>query len=346
MMKTTCRRQARVEADKKNRVAAVLLLAFTLLTTLGWTGESWGQTKTARVGILASQLTGTTDDATRESYAPFRRILAEHGWVEGKNVSFEYRRARGEPPQFAEGVAELAKLKVDIIYADSAPAVRAAYAATRTIPIVGLDFTNDPVAAGYAESYGRPGRNLTGVFLDAPEFAGKWFDLLQTIVPGLSRVCVLWDPSPGPTHLHAVRRVASSLGVKVQVLEVRTPDDIEKAFSALRGHPQPLIILPSLMLYSQSARLAELTLKQRLPATSMAHAFATAGGAFAYGPDMPATFERNADFVAKILSGTKPGNLPVERPTKFKLVVNLKTAKALGITIPESMLLRADEVIQ
>ena len=324
----------------------MLLFAVAVLTSLGGTGESWGQTKTARVGILASQLTGTTDDATRQAYAPFRRTLAEHGWVEGKNVAFEYRRARGDPPQFAEGAAELVRLKADVIYADSASALRASYAATRTIPIVGLDFTNDPVAAGYAESYGRPGGNLTGVFLDAPEFSGKWLELLKAMVPGLSRVAVLWDPSPGAAHLQGVQNVARSFHVQLQVLEVRKPGDIDRAFSALRGQPQAVLILPSPMTYQQSARLADLTMKHRLPGISMATQFAEAGGVLSYGPELASVTERCAGLVAKILGGAKPGDLPIERPSKFELVVNLKTAKALGITMPQSILLRADEVIR
>ena len=330
----------------KNRVAAVLPLAVTLLATLGWTGENWGQTKTARVGILTAQLTGTTDDATRQLYAPLRRTLADQGWVEGKNVSFEYRGARGNPPEFAEGAAEFVRLKIDVIYADSAPALRAAYAATRAIPIVGLDFTNDPVAAGYAESYGRPGGNVTGVFLDAPEFSGKWLELLKAMVPGLSRVVVLWDPNPGAAHLQGVQNVARSLHVQLQVFEVRKPDDIDRAFSALRGQHQAVLILPSPMIYQQSARLADLTMKHRLPGTSMANQFAESGGVLSYGPELASVTERCAGLVAKILGGAKPGDLPVERPTKFQLVVNLKTAKALGLTVPDSVLVRADKVIR
>jgi putative ABC transport system substrate-binding protein len=252
----------------------------------------------------------------------------------------------GDPSQLAEAAAELVRLKVDVIFADSAPATRAAYAATRTIPIVALDFTTDPVAEGYVESYGRPGGNLTGVFLDAPGFAGKWLELLKAMVPGLSRVAVLWDPSPGPTHLQSVQSLARSLRVQMQVLEVRKPEDFDRAFSALRGRPQALIILPSPMIYQQNARLAELALKHRLPATSMALGFAEVGGALAYGPVRAAAYERGAVLVAKILGGAKPGDLPVERPTKVQLVVNLKTVKALGLTIPESILLRADEVIR
>ena len=151
-----------------------------------------------------------------------------------------------------------------MIFADSAPGVRAAHAATSTVPIVALDFTTDPVAERYAESHGRPGGNLTGVFLDAPEFAAKWLQFLRAMVPSLSRVAVLWDPSPGAAHLHALQKLAPSFGVRLQVVEVHKPDDLDKAFSAFRGDPQALIILPSPMIYVQSERLARLALKYRL----------------------------------------------------------------------------------
>jgi putative ABC transport system substrate-binding protein len=328
----------------KNRFAATLVFAFTLLV-FGWTGEGCAQTKLPSIGILT--FFPLTHDPTHPLWLePFRRALSDQGWVEGKNVSFEFRSAQSDPAQFGKAAAELAALKVDVILAVSAPAARAAFAATRTIPIVASDFTTDPIAEGYVDSYGRPGGNLTGVFLDAPEFAGTWFELLKAMVPGLSRVSVLWDPSPGRNHLQAVRSVAASLGIKLQVSEVRKPEDIDRAFEALKGRPQALIILPSPMVYVQSARLARLALQYRLPATSMARGFADAGGAVAYGPDMTDTYERNGVLVARLLSGAKAADLPVERPTKFNLVVNLKTAKALGITIPQSILLRADEVIR
>ena len=329
----------------KYRPAAVLLLAVALLSTLGWTGETWGQAKIPRVGILTYQQ-GLTGNQAKQWYEPFRRTLANQGWIEGENVSFEFGNPLGDASRFAERAAEFVRLKVDVIWADSAPGVRAAFAATRTIPIVAIDFTNDPVAAGYADSYGRPGGNVTGVFLDAPEFAGKWLELLKAVVPGLSRVAILWDPRPGDTHLKAVQAAAPHFGVHIQVLKVHEPDEIDRAFSAFRGRPKALIILPSPMLYKQSERLANLLTKHRLPATSMAREFADAGGAIAYGPERASAFERSAILVAKILGGTKPGDLPIERPTKVQLVVNLKTAKALGLTVPYSVLVRADEVIQ
>jgi putative ABC transport system substrate-binding protein len=330
----------------KSQVAAVLLFAVALLTLPGSEGETWGQGNVRRVGILTGYVSNFTSDNTKRWWVPFRRTLADQGWIEGKNVSFEFYEPSDVPPQYAAGAAELVRLKVDVIWAANAPSVRAAYAATRTIPIVAWDFTTDPVAAGYVESYSRPGGNVTGVFLDAPEVAGKWFELLKAMVPDLSRVAVLWDPNPGTTHLQAARGVAGSLGVKLQALEVRNPDDIDRTFSTLRGRPQALIILPSPMLFNQNERLAKLALKYRLPAISMAHAFANAGGALAYGPELASASERCAALVAKILDGAKPAELPVERPTKIQLIVNLKTAKALGLMVPDSVLLRADEVIR
>jgi putative ABC transport system substrate-binding protein len=329
----------------QNRVASVLLLAAAVLTTFGWTGEAWGQAKLARVGILS--FLADTDNPVRDYWVGlFRSNLADQGWIEGKTVSFEYRNAHSDPSRFAAAAAELVALEVDVIYALSAPALRAAYAATRTIPIVGIDFTTDPIAEGYVESYARPGGNVTGVFLDAPAIAGKWFELLKAMLPDLSRVSVLWDPGPGATHLRAVRGVARSLDITLQVLEVGKPDDIEKAFAALRGRTQAIILLPSPMIYEQSPRLARLTLKHQLLATSMALEFARAGGVLAYGPELTSTIERIAVLVAKILSGSNPAEIPVERPTRIQLVVNLKTAKTLGLTIPQSILLRADEVIR
>ena len=319
-----------------------MMLAVAGLTAGAWSGESWAQAKVPRVGMLILDETALQMTANQSFIAK----LAERGWVPGKNVVLEYRFASGKGMRFNDGAGELVRLKVDVIMAFSAPAARAAYAATATIPIVTQDYTNDPVAAGYAESYSRPGKNLTGVFLDAPEFAGKWIELLRAIVPGLQRVAVLWDPASGPAHLKAVQDAARLFGLQVQTHEVRTPDDLDKAFAAFRGRPQAVIILPSPMTFIHSARLADLALKYRLPGTSIARKFAEAGGVISYGPHAAETAQRNAVQVAKILDGAKPGDLPIERPTKFNLVVNLKTAKALGLTISESVLLRAEEVIR
>ena len=268
-MMTYSRHYTRTQRDMKNWVATLLLLSVSLLITLSWTGEAWGQAKLPRVGHL-SFLAVTDDPTWGAELEQFRRNLANQGWIEGKNVTLEFRNAHSDPTQFVEAAGELVGLKVDVIFAGSAPALRAAYAATHTIPIVAIDYTNDPIAEGYAVNYARPGRNVTGVFLDAPEIAGKWFELLKAMVPDLSRVAVLWDSGPGATHLQAVRSAAKLLDIKLQVLEVRKPDDFDRAFDALRGPPQAVIFLPSPMIFGQSARLARLALKHRLPATSMA----------------------------------------------------------------------------
>ena len=299
------------------------------------------QTRIPRVGLLFVQ------DLRKEPWMEnIRATLRQHGWVEGKNVAFEYRDAGGDPTRFAEPAAELIRLNVDVLFPIGPPAVRAVAAATHDIPIVAHDFETDPVIAGYAQSYSRPGGNLTGLFLDSPDLAGKWLELLKEIRPRLARITVLWDSTSGPIPLEAVRTVGPSLGITPQVLELRTPQDIAKVQSRFRGPPQALVILPSPMLYAQGARLAELARKSRLPATSMFVPFAEAGGLIAYGPDIPASFEQCAKLIAKVLSGARPGDLPVERPTKFQFVVNMKTARALGVTVPDTVLLRADRVIR
>jgi putative ABC transport system substrate-binding protein len=346
-MRTATRsgRYARARRGCKFGLAVVLVFAGVLLTGPPLSGQAWAQERHARVGVLTYWRIADNPWWER-TLEVFRRTLADRGWIEGKNVSFEYRSANSDPSQLAEAAAELVELNVDIIFAPSAPALRAAHAATRSIPIVTGDYTTDPVAEGYVESYARPGGNVTGVFLDAPEFAGKWFELLKAMLPDLSRVAVFWDPEPGTTHLRAVRRVAVSLGIKLQILEVRKPTDIDAAFSALRGSPQALVILPSPMIYAQSPQFARLALEHLLPATAFAREFADAGGTIAYGPELISSWQRMAVLTGRILGGSSAAGLPVERPEKIRLVVNLRTAKALGITIPESILLRADEVIR
>jgi len=334
------------ERSVVRQLSGIFICACATLIGLFSMAEARGQDRLPVVGILS--FFGSDHDTTwdRLGMQPFRRSLANDGWVEGKNVMFEYANANGDPSQLSKAAEDLVKRKVDIIMAESAPALRAAFAATHTISIVGADLTTEPVVEGYVESYAHPGKNVTGVFLDAPEFAGKWFELLKQLDPALSRVAVLWDPAPGPTHLQAVRSVAASLNIKLQVLEVRKPEDIDVAFSSMSERTQAVVILPSPMNYWQSPRLAKLARQYRLPATSMALEFANAGGTIAYGPDPNVIFQRSAVLVGKILGGASAADVPVERPSKISLVVNLKTARSLGIAIPQSILLRADKVIR
>ena len=326
----------------RDRLHTLLLLAAALLSAGGWTGEAWAQARIPRVGML------TFSPAMTKSpqYQSFHRVLRDQGWIQGETVELTYVTVDSDPSRYAEAAGELVRRKVDVIFADSAPAVRAAAAATRTIPIIGIDFTTDPVAAGYVQSYARPGGNVTGVFLDAPDFSAKWLEVLRGVLPGLSRVVALWDPSPGTAHRQALEGIARSFDLQLQVIEVRKPEDIDAAGALFRGRPQALIILPSPMTYMESVRLAKLAMSVRLPATSFSPVFADAGGLISYGPDLLSTYERCAGLLGKVLKGAKPGDLPIERPTQIKLIINLKTAKALGLTIPGAVVARADDVIR
>ncbi|MFN0314267.1 MAG: ABC transporter substrate-binding protein [Burkholderiales bacterium] len=305
-----------------------------------FTQPGWTQTRTARVGVLA------LSEATVKlpQMMVFLPTLAQHGWVEGKNLIVEYRYARGEDLTYTESVDELIRLKVDVIYCFAAPGCRAAFAATRTIPIVMQDYTNDPLALGYAASYSHPGKNVTGVFLDAPEFAGKWVETLRAMVPGIKQIAILWDPKPGRVHLDAVKRAAESLRLRVQVQEVITPKDFEKAFLAIRGKSQAVIITPSPMAYTYAKQLADLANKYKLPATSMAKQFAEMGGTVSYGPNNTESTLRNTEQVAKILNGQKPGDIPIERPYKFDFLINMKSVKALKLKVPDYLLVGAELV--
>jgi len=325
-------------------IRTLLPLTTLLLIAAFPVDTSWAQTKVLRVGIL-----NPNDEPDDEMRAwlygmHFFQTLAEHGWVEGKNVMFEYRHVKDGPTPFAEPAAELVQLKVDVLYVAAAPSVRAVLAATQDIPIVAHDLVSDPVAEGFVRSYSHPGGHLTGVFLDAPDFASKWIELLKAMIPRLSRVVVFWDPTSGRAALDAIRNAALAQGIKLQVLETRTPADIDKAPSGFRGHPQALIVLPSTMLYDENVHLAKFAAKHRLPGTSMFVEFADAGGLLAYGPNLAATVEQCAVLLAKVLDGAKPSDLPIERPLKFELVLNVKTAKALHLTVPDTILLRADRV--
>jgi putative tryptophan/tyrosine transport system substrate-binding protein len=302
-------------------------------------GEVCAQERLRTVGVLT-----INDNANRIGNT--KQLLAKRGWVEGKNIKFEFRDAGDDPTKFAERAAELIRAKVDVVFAIGPPAVRAAFAATHEIPIVAHDLESDPVEAGYAKTYARPGGNLTGLFLDSPDLAGKWVEFLKILLPKLSRIVVLFDTTSGPIPLKAVQQAAGIFKIKLQVLEIRSPEDIDRVPDLLKGKPQAMVVLPSPMMYYQSERTAKLAGKLKLPASSMFMPFPEAGGLFGYGPDIPATMDRCADLIAKILSGTKPGDLPIERPIKFEFVFNDKTAEALHIKVPDTILLRADRLIR
>jgi putative ABC transport system substrate-binding protein len=275
--------------------------------------------------------------------------LRELGWVEGKSIVIEVRFAEGRVDQLPALVSELIRLKVDIIVAGSSGATWAAKNATQSIPIVMAASANAP-GEGLVASLAHPGANITGMtFLAGPEIVGKQLQLLMEVAPAASRVAVLTNPT-NRAHAAFAREVqlaARSLGAQVQVLEARYPDQLDSAFAAMtREHAAALLVLTDSMFVGQRQRVANLAARSRLPALYSQREFVDAGGLVSYGPSLSAMFRHAATHVDKILRGAKPGDIPVEQPTKFELVINLKTAKALGLTAPQSLLLRADAVIQ
>jgi len=278
----------------------------------------------------------------------FRQGLRELGYVEGQNIRIESRWAEGKYDRLPGLAAELVRLKIDVIITYSAPAIQAAKRATRTIPIV-MGGVIDPIAPGFVASLERPGGNVTGLSIMAPEMAGKQLEILKEMVPKVTRVAVLGNPGNVGTapQLRQVQDAALALKVQLQFLEARGPHDIDNAFAAMaKGGAGAAVVLVDAMFEEHQTRITDLALSRRLPSAYGLIQFVEAGGLVFYGAQEADRFRRAAVFVDKILKGTKPGDLPIEQPTKFELVINMKTAKALGLTIPQSLLLRADEVIQ
>ncbi len=300
---------------------------------------------TQRIGLLESS---SPSPARVRLWETLRQRLRELGYLEGQNIAFESRFAEGKTDRLPGLAAELVALKVDVIVTSGTPASLAAKQATRTIPIVMAQLA-DPVGAGLVASLGRPGGNVTGLTTQDADLSGKRLEMLLQVVPKVSRFAVLIDEtSPGSMLIARGTQVAAqSLGVQLQSLGVRGPGELDRAFSAMKeARAGALIVESSSLLFTSRTRLADLALKNRLPTMFAQREYAEAGGLMAYSADFSDLFRRTATFVDKILKGAKPADLPVEQPTKFDFVINLKTAKALGLTIPQSLLARADEVIQ
>jgi putative ABC transport system substrate-binding protein len=308
--------------------------------------EAQQPAKIPRIGYLTGSLA-----ASPHLPEAFRQGLRDLGYVESRNVVIEFRDAEGKLERLPALAAELVALKADVIVAGGTPVALAAKQATRTLPIV-FAAAADPVTDGLVTSLARPGGNVTGLSALTPELVGKRLELLKQAVPEVSRVAVLWQ-SGGQGEgtekdlLKGADGAAPALGVRLQFVEARGPTDINRAYSDMtRERANALTILPSPMFFIERRRLVDLAAKNRLPAVYPRREFVDAGGLMAYGPNGADMYRRAATYVDKILKGAKPGDLPVEQPTKFELVINLKTAKALGLTIPPSLLQRADEVIQ
>ena len=328
--------------DRRNTVLALLALGAAPLAA-----EAQQAAKVARVGYLSPNLAASPHlrDALLQG-------LRDLGYVEGRNVVIEYRDAEGKLERLPALAAELVALKVDVIFVGAGTRVTlAAMQATKTIPIV-FTGVGDPVESGLVTSLARPGRNVTGLSSLGPELVGKRLELLKQAVPGVDRVAVLWLPGAlgertDKDMLTGADVAARALGVRLQFVEARGPDEFARAFSDMSSaRAGALTVLPSNRFLREHRRLVDLAAENRLPAVYTSREFVDAGGLMSYGANTADLHRRAATYVDKILKGAKPGDLPVEQPTKFELIINLKTANALGLTIPQPVLGRADEVIQ
>src|SRR6266851_603637 len=302
--------------------------------------------KVWRLGILSPS---TTPSETARRQSPLMQKLAELGYVENQNLVVEYRAAEGKIDRLPDLAVELVQVKVDAIFTASTPGVQAARKATNVIPIV-FTGVNDPVGLGLVASLARPGGNVTGVStLLGGDLIAKQLQLLKEVIPRLSRIAILWNPTnPGSTAaMKETEVVAPSLGVKIVPVAVATPSDFNSAFSTIvRERAEALAVHPTAPMWEQRTQILDFAVKNRLPALSFVREFAQAGALMTYGPDLADHLRLAAVYLDKIFKGARPAELPVVQPTKFELVINLKTAKALGLTIPPSLLQRADQVIE
>jgi putative ABC transport system substrate-binding protein len=309
-------------------------------------GEAQQSAKMPRVGYLSPG--SPSDPARLRRFDAFRQGLRELGYVEGQSIALEPRWAEGKYERYAALATDLVRLKVDVIVVVGGAATRAAQQATGAIPIV-MSVVNDPVGGGLVPSLARPGGNVTGLTIMTSDLVGKQLGLLKEMLPRVSQVTLLGNrANPGTApQLREAEDAAQALGVRLRILEARVPREIDNAFAAMtRERPGALLTLDDAIFTNQVRQIAELAAKLRLPAIYGTREYTEAGGLIAYGANRLELERRAATYVDKILKGAKPADLPVEQPTKFELVINLKTAKALGLTIPQSLLQRADELIQ
>jgi len=324
-------------------IALIVILALTILAVL-LAAEAQQPTKVHRIGWLSAG----SPLSSRAYVEAFQQSLRDLGYIEGQNMAVEYRFAKGQYERLPELAANLVQLPVDILVTSGTPATQAAKQVTSTIPIVGVALA-DPLGTGFAASFARPGGNITGLAFQNADLSTKRLELLTEAVPGVTRVAVLWDSHfpASPSAVRAAEEAARALGLQVQLLEVQGPDDFARVFAAAtRERAQALFQVTSSLFATHREMFIDLVAKSRLPVTCETRPFVVAGCLMAYGPSFPDMYRRAAYYVDRILKGAKPADLPVEQPMKFELVINLKTAQALGLTIPPSILFQADEVIK
>ena len=320
------------------------------ITLLGGAAVAWPLAARAQqagklptIGYMGSN----TPSAESQRIAAFVQRLRELGWIEGRTIAIEGRWGEGRNERFAEIAAEFVRLRVDVIVTAGSAAVITIKQATSGIPII-FAVAGDPVGTGLVASLARPGGNVTGLSVQQTDLAGKRLELLREVVPSLRRLAIMGNignPS-ALLEMHEVQAAARTLGFEVATLEIRQAEDIAPAFEALKAPAEALYVCGGPLVFTHRIRINTLALAARLPTINDHQEYVEAGGLMSYGPNFPDLYRRAADYVDKILRGAKPGDLPVEQPTKFDLVINLKTAKALGITIAESFLLRADALIE
>lgn len=297
------------------------------------------------IGWLHPGFPGIT--GTNPAVTAARKSLQQNGFIDGDTIKIEYRWGEGKPEALAGLAAELVRLKVDVIVATGRVSILASKAATSTIPIVGADLETDPVASGLVASLARPGGNITGLFLDQADMAGKWLQLMREVLPAAHRFAVLWDVNTGPYQRNAIVAAAKAMSVDVRILEFRALAELESVLTlGLKDRPQALVQLGSPLFSQFGGRIAEFLAPHRLPGISPHREYPAHGGLMSYGPNRSVFFERLGHYVAKILKGTPFAELPVEQPTHFEFVINVTAVKALGIKLPNSVLARADEVIE
>jgi putative tryptophan/tyrosine transport system substrate-binding protein len=331
--------------DTLPRLALAVIIAVTIaMLDAPPTLEAQPTTKVPKIGVLQ---VGTA--TSQHLFEAFKQGMQERGYVEGRHVVFEHRRGDNKRDRISAGAADLVRLKVDVIVTSTDDGVATVKQQTRTIPIVMANST-DPVGTGFASSLARPGGNITGNSSMSPELSGKRLELLREVLPGLSRVAILWNPDLRGAVLDykETENAARSLRLQLHSVELSRADDIEQAFAAVTTARAEALVVPAVspIVFSNRIQIAALAQKNRRPSVYGTRDFADAGGLMAYGPNPADLWRRAATYVDKILKGAKPGDLPIEQPSRFELVINLKTAKALGLTLPQSLLQRADHVIQ
>ena len=323
-----------------NRRAFVTGLGAVLAAPLA--AEAQQARKAPQIGVLGA------GPAPVSLAGALREGLREFGYVEGENIAIEWRDPQGRQEAYPEAAAELVRLKVDVIIAAGTPATLAAKNATKEIPIV-MTLVSDPVGAGFVASLSQPGANITGLASIANEVVGKQLELLKEAIPEVSRVAVLRNPGnqSHPLMLRGADAVRRALGVQLQILDARNPEEFDATFTAMtRKQAGALLVLADGMFFQHRTRITDLAAKRRLPAMFQGKENVEAGGLMSYGVSVPDMVRRAATYVGKILNGAKPADLPVEQPTKYELIINMKTAKGLGLAIPQSLLLRADQLIE